>query len=169
MRTNTCPLLAMLDGIVVAPEYGHPARTASAGACVTGATQHQRALCLAIGCSERTLRRHQERYHDGGMAALATRSGWRPGRRRVPTKRLRIIEGLQADGMSNREIARRMGVTEKAIRKEVGPSERRAQQQSLPLDTTENSGGTASAMSTVTSAEPTPPSPMGQALPLVSA
>jgi prepilin-type processing-associated H-X9-DG protein len=132
----------------------------------------QREVAAAFGCSERTLRRHQERYHDGGMAALATRSGWRPGRRRVPTKRLRIIEGLKAEGMSNREIARRMGVTEKAIRKEVGPSERCTQQQLLPLDTTENTGGTASAMSTVTpAAEPlehTPPSPMGQALPLVS-
>jgi hypothetical protein len=42
------------------------------------------------------------------MSALATRSGWRSGRRRVPTKRLRIIERLRAEGMSNREIARRM-------------------------------------------------------------
>ncbi len=112
----------------------------------------QREVAAAFGCSERTLRRHQERYHDGGMAALATRSGWRPGRRRVPTKRLRIIEGLKAEGMSNREIARRLGVTEKAIRKEVGPSERGTQQQCLPLDTTENSGGTAAAMATMTSA-----------------
>jgi transposase len=131
----------------------------------------QREVAAAFGCSERTLRRHQERYHDGGMAALATRSGWRPGRRRVPTKRLRIIEGLQAEGISNREIARRMGVTEKAIRRQVGPSERCTQQQSLPLDT-ENTGGPASAMSTATfAAEPleqAPPSPMGQALPLVS-
>ena len=132
----------------------------------------QREVSVAFDCSERTLRRHQERYHDGGMAALATRSGWRPGRRRVPTKRLRIIEGLQAEGMSNREIARRMGVTEKAIRQAVGPSERRAQQRLLPLDTPENTGGTASPMSMVTvAAEPlehTSPSPMGPALPLVS-
>jgi len=132
----------------------------------------QREVAAAFGYSERTLRRHQERYHDGGMATLATRSGWRPGRRRVPTKRLSIIKGLKAEGMSNREIARRLGVTEKAIRKEVGPSEPRAQQQLLPLDTTENTGGTASPMSMVTvAAEPLehpPPSPMGQALPLVS-
>jgi hypothetical protein len=128
-------------------------------------------VAAAFTCSERTLRRHQERHHEGGMAALATRSGWRPGRRRVPTKRLRIIEGLKAEGMSNREIARRLGVTEKAIRKEVGPSERRPQQQLLLLDTTENTGSTASAMSTITPApeplEHTPPSPIGQTLPLV--
>ena len=60
-------------------------------------------------------------------------SGWRPGRRRVPTKRARIIERLKTEGVSNREIARRLGVTEKAIRKQVGPSERQAQQQLLPL------------------------------------
>jgi len=130
----------------------------------------QREVAVAFDCSERTVRRHQERYHEGGMAALATRSGWRPGRRRVPTKRLRIIEGLKAEGISNREIARRLGVTEKAIRREVGPSELRTQQQSLPLDTTENTGGTDPAMSTVTSVaeqlEPTPPTPI--ALPLVS-
>ena len=131
----------------------------------------QRDVSVAFDCSERTLRRHQQRYRDGGMAALATRYGWRPGRRRVPTKRLRIIEGLRAEGRSNREIARRMGVTEKAIRKQVGPSERCAQQQSLPLDT-ECTDGPASAMSTATSAaeplEHRPPSPIGQALPLVS-
>jgi transposase len=124
----------------------------------------QKEVAVAFGCSERTLRRHQERYHEGGMAALATRSGWRPGRRRVPTKRLRIIEGLKAQGLSNREIARRLGVTENAIRKEVGPSsERSTQQPPLPFGAT-----TTAAMSTETSVEPAPPSPTGQALPLAS-
>ena len=131
----------------------------------------QKEVAAAFGCSERTLRRHQERYHDGGMAALATRSGWRAGRRRVPAKRLRIIEGLHTEGMSNREIARRMGITEKAVRKQVGPSERCTEQQSLPLDTG-NTAGTASPISAAAfAAEPrehTPPSLMGQALPLVS-
>ena len=71
----------------------------------------QREVAAAFGRAERTVRRDQQRYHDGGMAALGARSGWRPGRRRVPSKRLRIIEGLEARGMSNREIARRLGVT----------------------------------------------------------
>ena len=134
----------------------------------------QREVAVAFGCSERTVRRHQERYHEGGMAALATRSGWRPGRRRLPTRRLRIIEGLKAQGLSNREIARRLGVTENAIRKEVGPSsERSTWQPPLPFDTTENRAGTASAIATLAPAaeplEPTPPSPTGQVLPLASA
>jgi transposase len=123
----------------------------------------QREVAVAFGCSERTVRRHQKRYQHGGMAALATRSGWGPGRRRVPAKRLRIIEGLKVQGLSNREIARRLGVTENAIRKQVGPSsERSARQQPLPFDTT------AAAMSTTTSAEPAQPGPMGQTLPLAS-
>jgi transposase len=121
----------------------------------------QKEVAVAFDCSERTVRRHQERYHEGGMAALATRSGWRPGRRRVPTKRLRIIEGLKEQGLSNREIARRLGVTENAIRKEVGPSSERATQQPLPFDTTENTADQASAIPTTTpepaSPKPTPP------------
>lgn len=83
----------------------------------------QREVAEAFGRSERTVRRHQERYSSGGMAALAVRSGWRPGRRRVSSRRLRVIERCKAEGMSNRAIARRMGVTEAAIRRLVGPEE----------------------------------------------
>ncbi len=100
---------------------------------VDGGYATQKEVGVAFGCSERTVRRHQHRYADGGMTALATRSGWRPGRRRVSTKRARIVERLKTEGVSNREIARRLGVTEKAIRKQVGPSERQAQQQFLLL------------------------------------
>jgi transposase len=131
----------------------------------------QREVAIAFGCSERTLRRHQERYHNGGMAALVTRSGWRPGRRRVPTKRLRIIEDLKAAGMSNREIAVRLGVTEKAIRKAVGPSEQRMRQQALPLDSSQNSGGTVPAIPPVQPAaeqRAATPSPIRQVSSLTS-
>ena len=48
--------------------------------------------------------------------------GWRRGRRRISGKRLRSIEMLKSQGMSNRAIAHRLGVSEKAIRKLVGPS-----------------------------------------------
>ncbi|HVP44293.1 MAG TPA: helix-turn-helix domain-containing protein [Terriglobales bacterium] len=115
----------------------------------------QKEVAVAFNCSERTVRRHQERYHEGGMTALATRSGWRAGRRRVPTKRLRVIQSLKAQGLSNREIARRLGVTENAIRQEVGPSsERGMQQQSLPLDST---GNFADQVSVTPAAAPGPP------------
>ena len=91
----------------------------------------QREVAAAFGCCERTVRRHQMRYHDGGMAALAARCGWRPGRRRVPTKRVRIIEGLKAQGLGNREIARRLGVTENSIRKMIATPEPASGQQAL--------------------------------------
>jgi hypothetical protein len=58
----------------------------------------------------------------GGMAALGREEGWRRGRRRISGKRLRSIEMLKSQGMSNRAIAHRLGVSEKAIRKLVGPS-----------------------------------------------
>ncbi|HET7447387.1 MAG TPA: hypothetical protein VFJ49_05675 [Methyloceanibacter sp.] len=72
--------------------------------------------------SVRTVRRQQRRYAQGGMAALAREEGWRRGRRRISGKRLRSIELLKSQGMSNRAIAHRLGVSEKAIRKLLGPS-----------------------------------------------
>jgi transposase len=79
-------------------------------------------VARAFGRSVRTIRRHQERYAHGGMAALGREEGWRPGRRRISGKRLRNIEMLKIQGMSNRAIAHRLGVNEKAIRKLIGPS-----------------------------------------------
>ncbi len=82
----------------------------------------QTEVAQAFDRSERTVRRHQERYAQGGMAALGRGEGWRPGRRRVSGKRLRSIEILKSQGLSNRAIAQRLGVSEMAIRKLVGPS-----------------------------------------------
>jgi len=79
-------------------------------------------VARAFGRSVRTVRRHQRRYAQGGMAALAREEGWRRGRRRISGKRLRSIEMLKSQGMSNRVIAHRLGVSETAIRKLVGPS-----------------------------------------------
>jgi transposase len=79
-------------------------------------------VARAFGRSVRTVRRHQRRYAQGGMAALGREEGWRHGRRRISGKRLRSIEMLKNQEMSNRAIAHRLGVSEKAIRKLVGPS-----------------------------------------------
>ena len=70
-------------------------------------------VARAFEPSERTMRRHQERYAQGGMVALGREEGWRRGRRRISGKRLRSIEMLKSQGMSNRAIAQRLGVTEK--------------------------------------------------------
>jgi len=79
-------------------------------------------VAQAFGISVRTIRRYQERYADGGMVALGREEGWRRGRRRISAKRLRSIEALKSQGMSNRAIAHRLGVSENAIRKLIGPS-----------------------------------------------
>ena len=89
-------------------------------------------VARAFARSVRTVRRHQDRYAQGGMAALGREEGWRPGRRRISGKRLRSIEMLKSEGMSNRAIAHRLGVSEKAIRKLVGPSEPAGAQLALP-------------------------------------
>ena len=82
----------------------------------------QTEVARAFGTSERTVRRQQERYEQAGMVGLGRAEGWRRGRRRIPGKRLRIIERLKSEGLSNRAIAQRLGVNEKAIRKLLGPS-----------------------------------------------
>ncbi len=87
----------------------------------------QKEVARAFARSERTVRRYQERYANGGMAALGKEGGWRRGRQRISGRRLRTIERLKSQGLSNRQIAQRLGVDEKAIRKQVGPSKPDAQ------------------------------------------
>ena len=81
----------------------------------------QTEVARAFSRSVRSVRRCQRRCAQGGMAALGRAEGWRPGRRRVSSKRLRSIEVLKSQGLSNRAIAHRLGVSEKAIRKLMGP------------------------------------------------
>jgi transposase len=83
----------------------------------------QKEVARAFARSVRSVRRYQRRYAQGGMAALGREEGWRRGRRRISGKRLRSIDVLKSQGMSNRAIAHRLGVTEKAIRKLVGASQ----------------------------------------------
>jgi transposase len=79
-------------------------------------------VARAFARSVRTVRRYQGHYAQGGMAALRREEGWRRGRRRISGKRLRSIEMLKSQGVSNRAIAHRLGVSEKAVRKLVRPS-----------------------------------------------
>ena len=82
----------------------------------------QRDVARAFGRSVRSVRRYQRHYARGGMTGLGREEGWRRGRRRISGTRLRTIEMLKSQGLSNRTIAHRLGVSEKAIRKLVGPS-----------------------------------------------
>lgn len=89
----------------------------------------QTEVARAFSKSERTVRRYQQRYAQSGMSGLEQTEGWRRGRRRISSQRLRSIERLKREGLSNRTIAQRLGVNEKAIRKLVGPSKREGPEQ----------------------------------------
>jgi transposase len=94
-------------------------------------------VARASDCSVRTVRRHQRRFESGGLAALGHRSGYPEGRRRLPGARTQLIQRLKSDGHSNREIARRVGVSEMAIRKmlrRLGWKEPSVDSMPLPLD-----------------------------------
>jgi len=82
----------------------------------------QTEVAQAFARSVRTVRRYQKFYAQSGMVGLAREAGWRRGRRRISGRRLHSIETLKSQGMSNRAIAHRLGVSETAIRKLVGPS-----------------------------------------------
>jgi len=77
----------------------------------------QEEAARAFGVTTRTVRRMVVRFDEGGLAALGRRGGYPPGRPRLPASRVRMIERLKGRGVSNRRIAARLGVTEKAVRK----------------------------------------------------
>jgi transposase len=74
-------------------------------------------VARALACSTRTVRRDQRRFEEGGLAALGRPDGYPPGRARLTGSRRRLVEQLKGEGYSQREIARRIGVGENAIRK----------------------------------------------------
>jgi transposase len=71
----------------------------------------------AFGYSARTLRRYQQRFAEGGLAALARPNGYPPGLARLAGSRRSRIQHLKAQGCSHHEIARQLGVSVRAIRK----------------------------------------------------
>lgn len=79
----------------------------------------QAEVARAFGCDVRTVRRHQRRFEEGGLAALGRPRGFPRGQSRVSPSRREAIDRWKAEGVSNREIARRLGIDEKAVRKLV--------------------------------------------------
>jgi DNA-binding CsgD family transcriptional regulator len=137
LRTENGRRLVIVSGIVLA-HYAEGDRIAEAHARVALVEQgwaDQNDVARVFGCSPRTVRREQRRFEDGGMAALGHLAGYPKGRPRVPLTL--SIERLKREGQANREIARRLGITERAVRKRL----RRAgwvesttpEQQRLPL------------------------------------
>jgi DNA-binding CsgD family transcriptional regulator len=82
----------------------------------------QNDIARCFGYSARTLRRYQERFKAGGLSALARPRGRPVARSSVHNKlheRDRTILRLKAKEMSNRWIAGRLGLSEKAVRKSL--------------------------------------------------
>ena len=77
----------------------------------------QKEVARAFGCSTRRVRRYQNRMDKGGLPALGRPRGYPSKRPRASHARERLVGRLKAQGAANKEIARRLGVTPKAIRK----------------------------------------------------
>lgn len=119
IRTQDDYYVVIVAGIRFA-QYASTDHMAEAYAMVSLIEQgwaDQNEVARAFGCAVRTVRRHQRRFENGGLAALGHRSGYPEGRRRLAGARTQLIQRLKAQGHSNREIARRVGVSEMAIRK----------------------------------------------------
>jgi len=76
-------------------------------------------VARAFGRNERSVRRYQRRFEDAGLAALGRPGGYPRGRPRTDRARARLVRRLRAEGKSLRQIAEVVGVSEKAIRKQL--------------------------------------------------
>jgi prepilin-type processing-associated H-X9-DG protein len=105
---------------VVLAQYALEDRMAEAHAMVCLVEQgwaNQNDVACAFGYSTRTLRRDQRRYEDGGLAALGQPRGYPSGRARLTASRRQTIQRFKTQGHSHCEIARRLGISETAVRK----------------------------------------------------
>ena len=119
LRTQDGHRVVIAAGVPLA-QYTVGDRMAEALAMVNLVEQgwaYQNEVARAFGCSVRTVRRHGRRYEEGGLAALGHVHGYPSGRSRVQGARTALVQRLKAQGHSNCEIARRIGVSETAIRK----------------------------------------------------
>lgn len=82
------------------------------------ATQEE--IARAFGYSTRSVRRYAERFETGGINALAREAGRAAGARigKRPGRDQAILR-LKAQGLSNRAVAGKLGLSEKAIRKRL--------------------------------------------------
>ena len=122
IRTGGTHRIVLVHGVVFA-HYDVSDRAVEAYTMVTlfqSGYADQDEIARAFGYSARSVRRYEERLTAGGLSALGQRrgrpsdtAGWRVDRRD------RTILRLKAQDFSTRGIARRLGLTENAIRKRL--------------------------------------------------
>jgi transposase len=111
---------AVIVSAVVVAQYKLGDHMAEAYAMVNLVEQgwaDQNDVAWTFDRSVRTVRRYEQRFADGGLAALGQPRGYPKGRRRLQPSRTALIQRWKAKGSSNRDIARHLGVSEMAIRK----------------------------------------------------
>jgi transposase len=119
IRTQDGHRVVVVSAVALA-QYTVGDRMAEAHAMVSLVEQgwaDQNDVARAFGCSARTVRRHQRRFESGGLPALGRPSGYPKGRGRREGSRLKAVLRWKSEGSSNREVAHRLGVSEKAVRK----------------------------------------------------
>jgi transposase len=119
VRTQAGHRIVIVAGVTVA-QYAVRDAVAEAYAMVSLVEQgwaDQNDVAKAFGYASRTLRRYQRRFEDAGLSGLICSNGYPKGRPRLRTARVRLIQSLKQQGYSNREVARRLGITEVAVRK----------------------------------------------------
>jgi len=140
IRTHDGHRVVLVSGIVLA-SYAVTDRMAEAYAMVSLVEQgwvNQHQVARAFDCSPRTIRRDQRRFENGGLTALGHGGGYPKGQSRLSGERSRWIHRLKTEGHSNREIARRAGVSEMAIRKllhRLGWKDAQQQPGLIPVET----------------------------------
>jgi len=124
LRTSDGQRVVLVDGQPV-HHYSVEDGTAEAYSMVTlveGGLADQNDVARVFGYSVRTIRRYEARYDQGGIAALGRPTGRPVGtrsRKKIDGRRAGLVLGLKTEGLSNREIARRLGISETAVRKRV--------------------------------------------------
>jgi len=137
LRTEHDFRIVLVSGIVLL-QYGVGDRMAEAYAMVSLVQQgwaDQQDVARAFGASVRSVRRFERRFEAGGLAALGGAAGYPARRPRLARSREQLVRRLKGQGLATREIARRLGVTPKAIRKlltRLGFRERPPEQLPLP-------------------------------------
>ena len=124
----------------------------------------QNEVARAFGCSTRSVRRYQDRFHTGGLGALGRTDGYPRGRKRLAHGRAQRVRRLKEQGVATREIARRLGVTPKAVRKllkRLGWHDQEAVQMGLPITRPEGNPNLSAFPFASPSAVSAPTSPSG--------